>query len=164
MDKTGWKAKMCTFWVTEKVCIWISPDSVTTGPPDWLEGCARVVCETVSDIIEREGESRLLPASHEECSQQAVSIAWTNLILVQQLIDHLLSHNRQTGGVHVKDEGTWRHHIWFVFYRTYPSNSYWVLLHSGVQSHLCPWSCEAGADSWKWGRTHEKGPIFVWRG
>lgn len=50
-----------------------------------------------------------LPASHEESSQQAVPITCTNLILVEQLVSHLLSHNRQAGGAQVEDDSTWVH-------------------------------------------------------
>lgn len=54
-------------------------------------------------VVDREGG---IPASHEESSQQAIPIARTDLILVQQLVDHLLSHGGQTAGVQVEDDGT----------------------------------------------------------
>lgn len=58
-------------------------------------------------FLEKKGQSVspfASPASHEESSQQAVTITGTNLVLVQQLISHLLSHHGQTAGVQVEDD------------------------------------------------------------
>lgn len=46
------------------------------------------------------------PAPHHQRPLQAVVIAGTDLILVQQLVHHLLSHRGQTAGVQVEDDGT----------------------------------------------------------
>lgn len=46
------------------------------------------------------------PAPHDESPLQAVVIAGTDLILVQQLVGHLVSHRGQTAGVQVEDDCT----------------------------------------------------------
>lgn len=59
-------------------------------------------------IAEEVGKYRScgLPASHQQSSQQAISITGADLILVQQLVDHFLGNRRQTAGTQVKDDST----------------------------------------------------------
>lgn len=45
------KTKLSTFLDTEKVCIWMSPEEVTTGPPDWLEEQIKSVHSTKIFIV-----------------------------------------------------------------------------------------------------------------
>lgn len=51
-------------------------------------------------------QSFVSPAPHDKSLLQAVVIAGTDLILVQQLVGHLISHHGQTAGIQVEDDCT----------------------------------------------------------
>lgn len=59
-----------------------------------------------SKTARRKRRSFVSPAPHDESPLQAVVIAGTDLILVQQLVGHLVSHRGQTAGVQVEDDCT----------------------------------------------------------
>lgn len=143
MNKTLLK---CTFLVTEKVCISMSPEGVTWGSPDWLEGhgewawgayeahfmalSPRTLCVTCvswgelsAGCPDRLHGSHSYTAAHQPSSQPQQTDWWCSGRRWQRL------------GARV------------VFSGMLLAKAQWFLLHIKVQSHLCSWSCGAGSDS-----------------